>query len=416
MSAKGKSKFANYRDPLFLLACVIFGGALGMILGEKASIIKPIGQFFINLLFCLVVPLVFFSISSSIVSVGDAKRVGKLLGSTMGVFVTTAIIAGVLMMTLTQTLPYATGIVLDSGEPGSMAEIDFGSHIVGMFTVSDFPELLSRSHVLPLIIFAVFLGSTVSSMGEKGRPIAQGLNSIAGIFYKMISILMKVAPIGLAAYFADLTGTYGSALMGTYFHAIIMYYPTLFLYMLIFFSIYTFLAAGKPGVRAYFKNILTPALTALGTRSSAAAIPGQLEACDRIGVPREVSSVVVPMGATCHMDGSCMSSIFKISVMCYVFNRPLTGFADFAFAFFVAVCSSVAMSSVPGGGAIAETMIISLFGFPVEGLPICIMLSQLCDAATTLVNSSGDTAASMLVTRILYGKDWMEKNLSGKQV
>lgn len=240
MSAKGSSRSAAYRDPLILLACVIFGGALGMILGEKASIIKPIGQIFINVLFCLVVPLVFF-------------------------------------------------------------------------------------------------------------------------------------------------------------------------------SIYTFLAAGKPGVRAYFKNILTPVLTALGTRSSAAAIPGQLEACDRIGVPREVSSVVVPMGATCHMDGSCMSSIFKISVMCYVFNRPLTGFTDLAFAFFVAVCSSVAMSSVPGGGAISETMIISLFGFPVEGLPICIMLSQLCDAATTLVNSSGDTAASMLVTRILYGKGWMEKDLSEKQ-
>lgn len=415
MSTKGKSKAANYRDPLILLVCVIIGGVLGMILGEKASIIKPIGQIFINLLFCLVVPLVFFSISSSIASVGDAKRVGKLLGSTMGVFVSTAVIAGVLMMTLTHFLPYATGIVLDSGETGTMAEINFGDHIVGMFTVSDFPELLSRSHVLPLIIFAVFLGCTVSSMGEKGKPIAEGLNSIAGIFYKMISILMKVAPIGLAAYFADLTGTYGSALMGTYFHAIIMYYPTLLLYMLIFFTIYTFIAAGRPGVKAYFKNILTPALTALGTRSSAAAIPGQLEACDKIGVPREVSSVVVPMGATCHMDGSCMSSIFKIAVMCYVFNRPLTGIKDFAFAFFVAVCSSVAMSSVPGGGAISETMIISLFGFPVEGLPICIMLSQLCDAATTLVNSSGDTAASMLVTRILYGKDWLSKNLSGKQ-
>ena len=140
-----------------------------------------------------------------------------------------------------------------------------------------------------------------------------------------------------------------------------------------------------------------------------------MEACDRIGVPREVSSVVIPMGATCHMDGSCMSSIFKITVMCYVFKRPLNGISDIAFAFFVAVCSSVAMSSVPGGGAIAETMIISLFGFPVEGLPICIMLSQLCDAATTLVNSSGDTAASMVVTRLLYGKDWLEQNLSGKQ-
>ena len=111
-----------------------------------------------------------------------------------------------------------------------MSEINFGDHIVGMFTVSDFPDLLSRSHVLPLIIFAVFLGSTVSAMGDEGKPIAEGLTKIASVFYKMIGILMKAAPIGLAAYFADLTGTYGSSLMGTYFHAISRYYRTLWLY------------------------------------------------------------------------------------------------------------------------------------------------------------------------------------------
>lgn len=222
--------------------------------------------------------------------------------------------------------------------------------------------MISRGHILALIVFTVFFGVTVSSLGEKGREIANWLNNMSLVFYKMVAILMKAAPLGLMAYFANLTGTYGSDLLKSYGRGLLIYYPTVLVYFFVFLGLYAFIAAGPWGVKHYFKEILTPALTALGTRSSAAALPMQLDACDKLGVPRVVSSVVV--------------------------------------------------SSVPGGGAAMETMLISSFGFPVIALPVLMMMTQLFDAGCTLINSCGDTVASMLVSRFLYGKDWYKRDLN----
>ena len=295
----------------------------------------------------------------------------------------------------------------------SAASSSVGEQIVNTFTVGDFPLVISRSHILALIVFTVFFGITVSLLGEKGRPVAEWLSNLSLVFYKMVELLMKLAPIGLMAYFANLTGTYGPELLASYARGLLIYYPAAFFYFFVFMALYAFLAAGTWGVKNYFKNILTPALTALGTRSSAAALPLQLDACDKLGVPREISSVVVPIGATCHMDGACVATIYEIALCCALFNRPLRGLGDYAFAVVIAVAGSVAVSSVPGGGAAMETMVISGFGFPPVVLPVLLMMTQLFDAGCTLINSCGDTVASMLVTRALYGKDWYKATKRG---
>lgn len=410
---KKQSKTSAYREPLILIAFVLIGIVLGITLGDKASVLAPIGQIWLNLLFVLLVPLIFFSISSSIANITDTKKVGKLLGLTIGIFISTAIVAGAYMFVVTGIFGVDTSVQLGETESAiEGAASSIGTQIVDTFTVSDFPQLISRSHILALIVFTVFFGLTVSTLGEKGRAISEWLSNMSTVFYKMVSLLMKLAPIGLMAYFADLTGTYGADLLKSYGHALLIYYPATIVYFFVFLGIYAFLAAGPWGVKNFFKNILTPALTALGTRSSAAAIPLQMDACDKLGVPREVSSVVIPVGATCHMDGACIATIYEIALCCALFSHPLSNFGDYAFAVIVAVAGSVAVSSVPGGGAAMETMIISSFGFPSVALPVLLMMTQLFDAGCTLVNSCGDTVASMLVTRVMYGKDWYKKNLN----
>ncbi len=410
---KKQSKTSAYREPLILIAFVLIGIVLGITLGDKASVLAPIGQIWLNLLFVLLIPLIFFSISSSIANITDTKKVGKLLGLTIGIFISTAIVAGVYMFVVTGIFGVDTSVQLGETESAiEGAASSIGTQIVDTFTVSDFPLLISRSHILALIVFTVFFGLTVSTLGEKGRAISEWLSNMSTVFYKMVALLMKLAPIGLMAYFADLTGTYGADLLKSYGHALLIYYPATIVYFFLFLGIYAFLAAGPWGVKNFFKNILTPALTALGTRSSAAAIPLQMDACDKLGVPREVSSVVIPVGATCHMDGACIATIYEIALCCALFSHPLSSFGDYAFAVIVAVAGSVAVSSVPGGGAAMETMIISSFGFPSVALPVLLMMTQLFDAGCTLVNSCGDTVASMLVTRVMYGKDWYKKNLN----
>lgn len=158
--------------------------------------------------------------------------------------------------------------------------------------------------------------------------------------------------------------------------------------------------------------ILAPALTALGTRSSAATIPLQMEACDKLGVPRDISSVVVSMGATCHMDGACIAVVYSEVLATTLFGHPLAGF-DFILALFLGVAASVATSSVPGGGAAGETMIVSVFHLPESAFPILLMVIELFDPGCTLLNCCGDTVVSMLITRIFHGKDWYKKNLNG---
>lgn len=403
-------KKSSYREPLILIAFVVLGAILGMVMGEKASILYPVGQIWLNMLFVLLVPLIFFSISSSIASIADTKRVGKLLALTIGIFVVTAAIAGIYMFVITGIFGVDTSIQLEAAEEmAESAGMSIGDQIVNTFTVGDFPLVISRSHILALIVFTVFFGVTVSLLGEEGKPVASWLNSMSLVFYKMVALLMKLAPLGLMAYFANLTGTYGPELLKSYARGLLIYYPAAIVYFFVFLALYAFLAAGPWGVKNFFKVILTPALTALGTRSSAAALPLQLDACDKLGVPREVSSVVVPVGATCHMDGACIATIYEIALCCALFGHPLQSIGDFAFALLIAVAGSVAVSSVPGGGAAMETMVISAFGFPSVALPVLLMMTQLFDAGCTLINSCGDTVASMLVTRVLYGKNWYKK-------
>ncbi len=412
MSKTIEKKKSSYREPLILIAFVIIGAVLGLILGEKASFLYPIGQIWLNLLFVLLVPLIFFSIASSISSIADAKRIGKLLALTIAIFIITAAIAGTYMLIVTGIFGVDTSVQLGAETAAETAADSIGQQIVNTFTVGDFPDVISRSHILALIVFTVFFGITVSLLGEKGRPIADWLSNMSLVFYKMVALLMKVAPLGLMAYFANLTGTYGADLLKSYARGLLIYYPATVVYFFVFLALYAFLAGGLWGVKNYFRNILTPALTALGTRSSAAAIPLQLDACDKLGVPREVSSVVVPVGATCHMDGACIASIYEIALCFALFGKSINGVGDFIFVLVIAVAGSIAVSSVPGGGAAMETMIISSFGFPSTVLPVLLMMTQLFDAGCTLVNSCGDTVASMLVTRILYGKDWYKKDLN----
>ena len=225
MVANNKKK-SSYREPLILIAFVIAGAVLGIILGEKAAFLYPVGQIFLNLLFVLLVPLIFFSIAGSIANIADAKRVGRLLVITIGIFIVTAAIAGIYMFAVTEIFGVDTSIMLDTSEMTSAEGTDsVGEKIINTFTVGDFPLLISRSHILALIVFTVFFGITVSVLGEQGKPVAAWLNSMSMVFYKMVALLMKLAPIGLMAYFADLTGTYGPELLKSYARGLLIYYP-----------------------------------------------------------------------------------------------------------------------------------------------------------------------------------------------
>ncbi|RST61208.1 dicarboxylate/amino acid:cation symporter [Siminovitchia terrae] len=402
-------KLKAYRFPLILLSAIIIGSIIGLIFGEKAGVIRPLGDLFINLLFMVVVPLVFFSISSAVANMDSMRRLGKIMGSMITIFVITGIIASVTMLVATIIFPMGSGVDISLETPGNLEKLTLSEQLVSTFTVPDFVNLFSRQHMLALIVFSVLIGIATGLTGEVGKPFARFLESGSEIFMKVIQLIMYYAPIGLGAYFAALIGDMGAELIGDYAQAFLLYYPVAILYFAIGFTLYAFIAGGKKGVTRFWKNILTPAATALGTGSSFATLPVNLQAAKNIGVPKDIRETVLPLGATIHMDGSCLSAILKIAFVFGVFNMDYSGIDTFLTAIGIALLSGVVMSGIPGGGFIGEMVIVTLYGLPIQALPIISAIGVVVDPPATMVNATGDTVASMLVSRQLEGKDWMDQ-------
>ena len=404
-----KSSFwKNYRFPIILLCAIIIGCVLGVFLKEDAVILKPFGSVFLNLMYTIVVPLVFFTISSSIANMVNLKRLGKILKYVFLIFIVTSAVAAVLMLVAIKLIDPVgdANIVLEAGEQTS---ISIGEQIVSAITVTDFTEILSREHMLPLIIFSILFGIGIALVGDKAKNVARSLEAISEVMMKIVKIIMYYAPIGLCAYFASLIGEFGPQLIGSYARSMILYYVMCVVYFVIFYTLYSYLSDKKKGIKLFYKNILPVTATSLATQSSLASLPTNLETSRDIGVPKDIREVTLPIGATMHMEGSSMGAILKIAFLFGIFNMSFTGLDTYLIAILIAVLSAVVMSGIPGGGLIGEMLIVSLYGFPLEAFPIIATIGWLIDPPATCLNVVGDTSSSMMVTRIIEGKDWTQK-------
>lgn len=394
----------SMRFSLILLSSVIFGAILGLLIGPKAEALKPLGDLFLNLLFTAVTPLVFFSISSAVSSSQNIKEFGSIAGAMLWIFILTGIIASIVMIIGVSIFPPTITETLKLANPEISQNSSFLSSVTKALSVSDFPMLFSKNNMLALIVFAILTGIATSLAAEKGIAFKNFLVSGNEVMLKIIQLIMFYAPIGLAAYFAYLVGVLGPQLLGPYFRAIMLYYPLAFLYFFFAFSFYVWIAGKKEGVRNFWKNILPVALTSLGTGSSVATIPANLQAADNQGIPRKISEIVIPLGSTIHMDGSCLSAILKIALLFQVYDLSFTGLENFVAAIGIALLAGTVMSGIPGGGFIGEIMIVSFYGFPPEALPLITTLGMLVDPPATMVNATGDNVASLLVHRFLNKK------------
>ena len=407
-----KRIWKSYRFPIILVMGIIVGALLGVTLGEKATVLKPLGDIFLNLMFTIVVPMVYVSITTAVGNMVNMKRLGKILGNLVVTFIITGMFAAALVLVVVNIWPPAANTTIQLANAEMQEAASVGDLLVNSLTVNDFSGLMSRNNMLPIIVFAILSGVCVSACGGEESPAGRLLNNLNDIIFKMVDVIMKLAPIGLGAYFANLVGEFGPELIGDYGRAMVIYYPMGLVYVVIAFPAYTYFAGGMTAVKRMLKHILSPALTAFATQSSVAAIPANMEACRKIGVPEDISNIVLPMGATMHMDGSVLSSIIKISFLFGIFGQPFTGVGTYAMSVVVAILSAFVLSGAPGGGLVGEMLIVSLFGFPAEAFPLIATLGFLFDPAATCLNSSGDTIASMMITRMVEGRDWLAKRIA----
>lgn len=398
----------TYGFSLLLIFAIAGGVLLGSCSPDAARAIRPLGDLFLNLLFMIIVPLVFFTVSSAIAASSDSKRLSRVSLAMLLVFLATSVVAAVtslLFMLLVQPTPGA-GIELKSlplQEVPSLA-----AQLVKAFSVGDFPELISRRAMLPLIVFAVGVGLATRSCRAAGVPFARFLVSGAAVFIRLIDYVMYMAPLGLLAWFAATVVDTGAALATVYFRVFVVYYLFSALYFVGGFSLYAWLAGGVDALRRFWRHMLPPSLTALGTCSSMATMPVNLEAAGKMGVPADIGDVVIPVGAALHKDGSVIGGVLKVLFAMSLFQQELT-ISRLLLVVGVAILVGVVMGAIPSGGMIGEMLILSVFGFPLEILPLLAAISVIIDPLATLLNATGDNVAAMLVTRFTSGREWLIK-------
>lgn len=332
-----KKIWDSYKFPLLLLAGIFTGAVIGIIFGEKAKVLAPLGDIFLNLMFTIVVPMVYVSITTAVGNMVNMKRLGKILGSLVCTFVVTGAFAAVLVLIVVNIWPPAANTAISMGSSEMAEASSISEMIVGALTVDDFSGLMSRSNMLPIIVFAIMSGFAVAKCGGEDCWAGKLLNSLNNIIMLMVDMIMKLAPIGLGAYFANLVGEFGPKLIGDYGRTMLVYYPMCAVYVLIFFPLYSYFAAGTLGIKRMLKHIFNPAVTAFATQSSVATLPVNMDACKKIG-------------------------------------------------------------------------------FPAEAFPLIATIGFLVDPAATCLNASGDTIASMIIARLVEGKDWLEKRMAGGEL
>ncbi|WP_053833029.1 dicarboxylate/amino acid:cation symporter [Paraclostridium bifermentans] len=409
-----KNFLKNYKSSLILLGAILIGGIVGVVLGPKATMLKPFGDLFLNLLFMSLVPLVFFSVSSAIANMNTMKRLGKIMGNIVIVFLSTAFIAaligiiGAIILNPTKGLDSSMFTsIIGSGEIVEAEKVSFLDQIVKTVTVNDFNMLFSKSNMLQLIVFAVLFGLATAMAGEKAKGIAKFVEEGSEVIGNIIKIIMYYAPIGLGCYFASVIGELGTQILSGYVTAFLLYLGITVIYYFGFYTIYAYLAGGKEGISIFWKNAIGPTVTAVATCSSAACIPVNLVSAKNMGVPDDIAETVVPLGANIHKDGSVIGGVLKITFLMGIFGMDITNPSTLLSILVVSFLVGAVVGAIPGGGVIGEMLILSVFGFSPEMLPIITVLGTVIDAPATLLNSAGNTVCAMMVARLVEGKNWL---------
>lgn len=409
--------WTNYKQSIILLVAIVLGAVVGVVWGEDAGVLSPFGDLFLNLLLVVIVPLVFLTITTSISGMKQPKRLGKIMTNIVLVFVMMSLVAvlvGFLSTYFINLVEVEDGAKIMSGldmDEIAVQEEDLSifDRTVEALTVSDFLDLFSRQNILAIIVFSILFGLALNISGEKAKPVRDVLVSLTDVIMSLLKIIMYYAPIGLGCYFAALVGTFGASIAVGYAKTFVIYTIVAALFYFVIYSLYAYIAAGKKGVEVFWANIVPATLTALATCSSAASIPANLQAAKAIGVPDDIAEPMIPLGTSFHKDGSVIGSVFKIMFLVCLFGTNIATIIGIGKVIGVSLLVTLLITAVPiGGGTISEMMILVMMGYPIGALPILTIIATIIDPPATVLNVIGDTSGSMLVARMIDGKNWMK--------
>jgi len=380
-----------------ILIGLLLGIIVGVIFGEKTVVIEPIGQLFIRLIRMVIIPLVFSSLIVGAASVGDPKSLGRIGSKTIAFYLCTTAFAVIIGLILGNVIQPGLGLKLDVGKVAMEAK---DAPPLSQTLINIVPKnpivALQQGNMLQIIVFALFIGVTISLIGDKGEPVLKFFDSFAEIMYKLTAIVMEFAPYGILALIASVVGSFGLSVLLPLLKVIIAVYLGCLIHWIITYGgaikLFT-----KLSIRRFFKGIVSAQIFAFSTCSSSGTLPVTTKCCrDNLGVSDKISSFILPLGATINMDGTALYQGVCALFVAQVYGMELS-LAQQITVVLTATLASIGTAGVPSAGLIMLTLTLKSVGLPLEGVALIAGIDRILDMARTVTNITGDSAATVIV-------------------
>ena len=394
---------------IWIIIAMIVGIVVGIFMGEEASIFKPLGDFFIQLIKMLVVPLVFVSIVSGAAALGETKSAGLVGGLSIGYMMITTVISisvalllGVIFEPGANVAAEGMTAITSAGQAAAESvapeTAGFWDTVIGMIPANPI-EALSTGNILQIIIFGLFLGFGISALAaEKRRKMVDGLNTILEALIWCIGKVMYVAPFGVFGLIADATGTFGFDILMQVANVL---WLDLLAVAIIGLGLYPLTVAlfSRVSLKSYFSEMVKPQIVSFSTASSLATLPVNMEACDRMGISKQTSGFVLPLGATINMSGNAIYYALLATFFAQLYGIEL-GMTEYVSITIVCALGAIGQAGVPGPTLLAAAVLVAA-GIPLEGLPLFYALDRIFDMIRTTLNITGDAACAAVVDRFV---------------
>ena len=377
------------------------GIVIGLVFGEKATIVKPLGTIFLNMIKMIIVPMVFFSITAGVASLGDLKKLRNIGVKVVGLYALTSALCVGLGLIMANIINPGKGFDLtalsQSTDYEAQAMPSIIDTLIDMFPSNIFTSF-TNTNMLQIIVFSVFLGVALIMMGKEGERLLAGVQSCANAMYKITAIVMEFSPIGVCALLADSVGAYGLKIFGPLGKLILTVYASDVILVLLMYIPMVALLAKFP-VKKWLQGIWKVWVVTASTTSSSGSLPITTSVTnDEFGVSSELSSFSLPLGATINMNGGCIYYAAAIVMTAQIYGMNLTPSA-LVNIIISTVLVAMGCPGVPGGAIIMTTILLTNMGLPLEIVGLIAGIFRLIDMANTTFNVTGDVVTTMVVAR-----------------
>jgi dicarboxylate/amino acid:cation (Na+ or H+) symporter, DAACS family len=383
-----------------ILIALGLGIVTGLVFGERAEVLKPLGTMFLSLINMIIVLLVLASMTCGITSIHDPQKLGRVGLKSLVLYLSTTAIAILIGIGFAQI--FQPGSTLSMARPGVDLVVSKppGLGNILLSVIPDNPvRSLAEGNVLQIIVFALFLGISINFAGEKGRPLLEFLESLADVMYRLTSIVMEFSPIGVFAIMASTTGVSGAKVLIPLLKFLMTFYSACLLHVLVVFcGMLWFLAKLNPW--PFFRGMGDALMVAFSTSSSSAALPVSMHCVqENLGVSKNISSFVLPLGSTVNMNGAAIFQGMAVMFIAQAYGIELD-WQSLLTIVVTATLSAVGAAGIPGSGFIMLSVVFSSVGLPIEGLALLAGIDRIREMGSTVLNVMGDSVVALYIAKV----------------